>query len=118
MPLREDLGGDAGLEERPALLDLVAHDVEQRVALDALEDLLLVIEREVGGDGARELARTLRLVDQGHGPQCTTAIRARPKPRRAAEMSNRAGGRRPGRRPSRRRPRSSRAWAQIGRAHV
>src|SRR5580698_5565184 len=69
-PLLEDLGRHAALVERAPLFDLVAHGVEQVVPLDPLDDLLLVVHREVRGDGARQLPRAFGLVDEGHAPEC------------------------------------------------
>src|SRR6185503_14897779 len=65
--LRVDVGGHAALEQLAALLDLLRHHLEQAVVGDAIEDLRLVVEGEVRGDGARQLAGALRAVDEsGH----------------------------------------------------
>ena len=70
-PHGEDLRGHAALVQRAPLVDLVAHHVEQRVLLDALDQLLLVIEREVGRDRARQLPRPLGSVDERHAASLT-----------------------------------------------
>src|SRR5262249_23504993 len=62
-----DLRRHAALVQGPPLVDLLAHHVEQRVLLDPFDQLLLVIEGEVGRDRARQLPRTVRLVDERHG---------------------------------------------------
>ena len=67
--LAEDVLGHTALEQLAAFIDLVRHHLEQVVVGDALEDLRLVIERQIRCNGARELARTLGIVDQGgHKP--------------------------------------------------
>ena len=55
--LGEKLGRYAALEQRPALLQLFGQHGEQGVLLDAFEDLLLVVQGEVAGDGAGKAAR-------------------------------------------------------------
>src|SRR5712692_2330719 len=53
---------------RAALLDLLGEHGEEGVVLDPFLDLRLVVEREVGGDGARQPVGRLGRVDHGrHG---------------------------------------------------
>src|SRR5262249_45884843 len=51
-----ELRAHAALVELAALLELLLQHVEQVVLFDALDDLLLVVERDVRGDGVREHA--------------------------------------------------------------
>src|SRR5690606_35498670 len=65
--LGEDLGHDAALEQLATLADLVVHDLEQVVVGDAVEDLRLVVEGQLGCDRTGQLPRALLGVDQrGH----------------------------------------------------
>src|SRR5262249_3931231 len=73
--LTVDLGRDAALEQRAPLLDLLAHDVEEGVVRDAVEDLLLVVQGQIRRDRTGELPRPLRVVDQrGHRGPCYSSV--------------------------------------------
>src|SRR5712664_2277751 len=72
---RVESGVDAALVVRAPLLDLFGEHGEEGVVLDPFLDLRLVVEREVGGDGARQPVGRLGRVDHGrhgwnlpHGP--------------------------------------------------
>src|SRR5258708_24660537 len=57
---------------RAALGDLLLQDGEEGVVLDAFLDLRLVVQGEIGGDGAGEAVGGLGGVDQrGHGRSLT-----------------------------------------------
>ena len=68
-----------------SLLDFFLHHVEQVVVLDALDQLRFIVHREVRCDGAGELRRSLRLVDQRRhgnklpdlGRRCESSLRTR-----------------------------------------
>src|SRR5690606_16431247 len=49
-----DLVGDPAAVQLPALLQILLEHLEEVVLLDALVDLLLVVEGDVGGDGASQ----------------------------------------------------------------
>src|SRR5216684_775514 len=81
---RVQLGVHAALVVRAALLDLLGEHGEERVVLDAFLDLRLVVERQVGGDGARQPVGRLGRLDQGrHGrnlPYRPSTVTKRPVP--------------------------------------
>src|SRR5690606_17560422 len=56
------------LVERSAFFDLFRELFEQAVALDAANDLLLVVEGEVARDGASQAAGGFLGLDERHGP--------------------------------------------------
>lgn len=58
-----DLWRHAALEEGAAFFNVVMHDGEEGVVLDALDDLFFVVEGEVRRNGPRQLASTLGFVD-------------------------------------------------------
>src|SRR6266540_307337 len=61
-----ELGRHAALVERASFFNLFRKGREQVIALDALQDLLFVVERKIAGNGTREPARSLFRFDQGH----------------------------------------------------
>jgi hypothetical protein len=57
--VRVEVGGDSALVQGAPFFDLFTQDLEQGIALDAADDLLLVVERQIARDGARQPARRL-----------------------------------------------------------
>src|SRR6266568_9305145 len=65
--LRVEVRGEPRAVQLPALLQLVSQRVEEVVLLDAADDLLLVVEGDVGADGTGKAGRLLGRLDERHG---------------------------------------------------
>src|SRR5690606_26128201 len=64
--LLEERGSHTALEESSALFNLLRQPFEEIVILDALDDLLFVVEGEVARDRSSEPAGSFFGFDQGH----------------------------------------------------
>src|SRR6266511_2841957 len=93
---RVQIGRDARAVQVAALLELVAQRVEEVVLLDPADDLLLVVERDVGADRPGEAHRGLGCFDERHDRMLvdhTNGVNERPPSARSATLPRRAHAR-------------------------